>query len=166
MTDFVSSTGTNTYSTLESMWYENISPYNWLYIKLNNMIRFQQILCLLLFRCGRFSPSLQCLRVFISYWHRYLAIMHNFSLLVIVTCDLLIHSVKIQARLLQNIIGFPWLILRTLCFETNLAQLHPLTIIVVSIWITIKSVIPFFYLPIVMVISIPVFVFLCITIDT
>ena len=60
--DFV--TTTNTYSTLESIWYENISPYNWLYIKINNLVRFSANT--LLFGCGRFSPSLLCLQVFIS----------------------------------------------------------------------------------------------------
>ena len=133
--DFVSFTGTNTYSTLESIWYENISPYNWLYIKLNNFVRF---LANILSVCARlwafFTICTTCTGVSLIICRmfefllapRYLAIVHNpasFQLtryFIIMTCDILKLSMIFQARLLQNVIGFPWL---AFCIETNLAQL-------------------------------------------
>ncbi len=180
--DLVSTTGTNTYSILKCTWYENISPYIWLYIKLNNLVRFSiNILSV----CVRLWMCFSVLAMFTSFYFmiciyilefilapRYLAIIHNpasFQLTiysVIVICDLLIYSIKIGARLLQNVIGFPCLIICADNFKTNMAQLRSPDYYRCQYQdynhlLFFSSILQFIILLFVMVTSMIVFVFLC-----
>ena len=133
---------TITYSTPKIIWYDNISPHIWLYIKLNNLVRFSLNVLFVWFKLWIFFSILAGLtgvyfNVFVYILEnilapRYLAIIHNpasFQLTrysVIVTCDVLILSIKIQARLLQNFFGFLWMVRIIRTFRMNKARLHSL----------------------------------------